>query len=43
MVSKKFVKHFFNNEAIYALLIGGASMIIAAALVMFVNDLDEVK
>ncbi len=38
-----FVKHFFNNEAIYALLIGGASMIIAAALVMFVNDLDEVK
>jgi len=38
-----FVKYFFNNEAIYALLIGGASMIIAAALVMFVNDLDEVK
>jgi maltose/moltooligosaccharide transporter len=38
-----FVKHFFNNEAIYALLIGGASMIVAAALVMFVNDLDEVK
>ena len=38
-----FVKHFFGNEAIYALLIGGASMIIAAALVMFVNDLDEVK
>jgi len=38
-----FVKHFFNNDAIYALLIGGASMIIAAALVMFVNDLDEVK
>ncbi len=38
-----FVKHFFNNEAIYALLIGGASMIVAAALVMFVNDLDEGK
>ena len=38
-----FVKHFFNNEAIYALLIGGAAMIVAAALVMFVNDLDEVK
>ncbi len=38
-----FVKHFFNNEAIYALLIGGVSMIIAAALVMFVNDLDEVN
>jgi len=38
-----FVKHFFNNEAVYALLIGGASMIIAAALVMFVNDLDAVK
>jgi len=38
-----FVKHFFGNEAIYALLIGGASMFVAAALVMFVNDLDEVK
>ena len=38
-----FVNHFFNNEAIYALLIGGASMVVAAVLVMFVNDLDEVQ
>jgi len=38
-----FVKHFFGNEAIYALLIGGAAMIIAAALVVFVKDVDEIK
>lgn len=38
-----FVKHLFGNEAIYALLIGGASMFIAALLVVFVNDVDEVK
>lgn len=37
-----FVRHFFGNEAIYALLVGGASMFIAAILVMFVNDVDEV-
>lgn len=37
-----FVKNFFGNEAIYALLTGGIAMIIAAVLVMFVNDIDEV-
>ena len=33
-----FVKNVFNNEAIYALVIGGVSMVIAAALVTFVKD-----
>lgn len=37
------VKYFFGNNAIYALLIGGVSMVIAAILVIFVNDVDEVK
>ncbi len=35
------VKTFFNNEAIYALVVGGVSMFIAAALVFVVKDLDE--
>jgi maltose/moltooligosaccharide transporter len=38
-----FIKNFFGNESIYALLIGGASMIIAAIFVLFVTDIDEVK
>lgn len=38
-----FVRNFFGSEAIYALLVGGVSMFIAALLVMFVNDVDEVK
>ncbi|MBA4405793.1 MFS transporter [bacterium] len=38
-----FIKNLFGSEAIYAMLIGGASMIIAAILVLFVNDIDEVK
>ncbi|MDP4115035.1 MAG: MFS transporter [Bacteroidota bacterium] len=32
------VKHFFGNDAIYALIIGGVSMMIAAVTVLFVND-----
>jgi len=36
-----FVKNLFGNEAIYALLLGGVSMIIAGVLVMFVDDVDE--
>jgi maltose/moltooligosaccharide transporter len=36
-----FVKSLFGNEAIYALLLGGASMIIAGLLVLFVDDVDE--
>jgi maltose/moltooligosaccharide transporter len=35
-----FVKHFFGNQAIYALIIGGISLLIAAALVMIVKDDD---
>ncbi len=32
------LKTFFNGEAIYAMIIGGVSMLIAAALVVFVKD-----
>lgn len=35
-----FIKHLFENEAIYALLLGGLSMIVAAVMVMFVDDKD---
>ncbi len=35
-----FVKHLFGDEAIYALLLGGASLIVAALLVMKVEDVD---
>ena len=38
-----FVKHLFGDEAIYALLLGGASFILAAILVIKVDDVDEVK
>ena len=33
-----FVRHLFNEQAIYALVLGGGSMIVAALLVMFVKD-----
>lgn len=36
-----FMKHLFNGEAIMALLLGGASMIIAAVSVLFVDDVDS--
>jgi maltose/moltooligosaccharide transporter len=38
-----FVRVLFNNEAIYALLLGGFSMIVAGLFVLFVNDVDERK
>lgn len=38
-----FVRSWFDGEAIYALLLGGASMVIAALMVMFVDDVDEVR
>ena len=38
-----FVRNLFSGEAIYALLAGGASMIIAGIMVMFVEDVDEVR
>lgn len=36
-----FVKNLFGGEAIYALLLGGASLIVAALLVTRVDDIDE--
>lgn len=36
-----FVRHLFKGEAILALLLGGASMIIAAITVLWVNDVDN--
>jgi maltose/moltooligosaccharide transporter len=38
-----FVKTLFGGESILALVAGGLSMFIAAFLVMFVKDVDEVK
>lgn len=35
-----FVREIFSGEAIYALLLGGISMIIAGLMVMFVDDVD---
>jgi maltose/moltooligosaccharide transporter len=37
-----FVGRFFGGEAIYALLVGGASLVLAAALTLFVEDADDV-
>ncbi|MCL5034910.1 MAG: MFS transporter [Bacteroidetes bacterium] len=36
-----FVKHLFADQAIYALLLGGVSLIVAALLVFRVDDVDE--
>ena len=38
-----FVRDVFGGESIYALVAGGISMFIAAALILFVNDVDETK
>ncbi len=38
-----FTKSLFGGEAIYSLMLGGASMIIAAIMVFFVTDRDDVK
>jgi maltose/moltooligosaccharide transporter len=38
-----FTKTIFHDDAMYSLLLGGASMILAGILVMFVKDVDEVK
>lgn len=34
-------KNFFNNNAIYSIVLGGASMIIAAVMMLFVKDVDD--
>ncbi|MGD9929737.1 MAG: MFS transporter [Mangrovibacterium sp.] len=36
-----FMKHLFGGQAIMALLLGGASMLIAAVSVLFVDDIDS--
>lgn len=36
-------RDFFDNEAIYAIVLGGASMLLAALLVLVVKDVDEDK
>ncbi len=36
-----FVKSLADGEAIYALILGGASLMVAAVLVLFVRDVDE--
>ncbi|MBL1213719.1 MAG: MFS transporter [Ignavibacteriae bacterium] len=38
-----FVRSLFADQAIYALLLGGVSMIVAALLVLRVDDVDEVN
>ncbi len=37
-----FTKTVFADDAIYSILLGGASMILAGILVIFVKDVDEV-
>ncbi|MDZ7741389.1 MAG: MFS transporter [Bacteroidota bacterium] len=38
-----FVKDLFGGQAIYALILGGVSLFLAAVLVLFVDDVDYVK
>ncbi|WP_423129953.1 MFS transporter [Gaoshiqia sp. Z1-71] len=38
-----FMRHLFGGQAIMALLLGGASMLIAAVAVLFVDDVDSPK
>jgi maltose/moltooligosaccharide transporter len=38
-----FVARFFSGEAIYALAIGGASLLVAAALTLRVEDKDDAE
>ncbi len=37
------VRDPFKEESIYAFVAGGISMFIASVLILFVNDVDEVK
>jgi maltose/moltooligosaccharide transporter len=38
-----FIRVLFNNQSIYALVVGGVSMIIAGLLTLIVKDADEQK
>ena len=37
------ITHFFNNQPIFALVLGGISFIIASIMVYFVKDVDYIK
>jgi maltose/moltooligosaccharide transporter len=37
------VSRFFNSEPIYALLIGGASMILAGIIALTINDESKIN
>jgi len=36
-----FAKNLFGGEAVYTLILGGGSMILASILILFVHDADE--
>jgi len=38
-----FAKNLFGGEAVYTLVLGGGSMIVASILILFVHDADEIK
>jgi maltose/moltooligosaccharide transporter len=38
-----FTKNLFAGEAVYTLILGGCSMLVAAVLVLFVRDVDDIK
>jgi len=38
-----FTRVLFHGEAVYSLMLGGASMVLAAILVIFVHDKDDIK
>jgi len=38
-----FTRVLFQGEAVYSLMLGGASMVLAAILVIFVHDKDDIK
>ena len=42
LIGGPLVKYAYNNQAIFALMLSGASFIIAAALVYKVKDVDDV-
>jgi maltose/moltooligosaccharide transporter len=37
------VKNFYGGEPVFALITGGVSMLVAAGLILLVNDVDEKK
>lgn len=37
-----FIRHLFHQQSIYALVLGGISLLVAAVLTLFVHDVDDV-